>query len=1043
MNNINNHQQEMTAEYMTMDESQLKVAIIVTESSARGGAERFFEALAKAITSLGHEVEIVALPAPEPDFETIKANYERFAALDLSDFDAVISTKAPSYAISHPNHVVYLVHTVRAFDDMFESLFSPASRELMEQRNEIHRRDFEALINARKLYSIGHEVSDRLYKWRGLRAEVLHPPLAINDFRNDEQGDYFFMPGRLHAWKRVGLVIEAVKASHKPLKLLISGTGEEKDALRKLAGNDDRIQFLGHLNDEQLVDLYASALAVPFVSVREDYGYVTLEAFASSKPVLTCSDSGEPTRFVLTGQTGLVCEPSADAIRLSMEWLFDHRDQTAKMGEFGRAMIEDMCWTNVANKLLNAAMGMSEPVISQTPSQVTCVDMQPIDPPIGGGRLRLLGLYHGLGDDFRCHYVGTFDWPGETAREHWLSNTLKEISVPLSDEHHQAAARLAFECEGKTVIDLAFSQQGHLSVDFIDRVRKEIRLADIVVFSHPWVFPLVADALQPHQLVVYDSQNVEGFLRAQLLNEANASEEAVLRQAVSDEYDVGTRADLVLACSQEDLNRFNRIYEFNPAKMRVVPNGVMAFDHLPPSDADKTRIRKSFALSDDAFVVIFIGSPYGPNLEAANFIVGKLALELPEITFVIAGGVGEKVTAYGKNVICTGPLQEEDKWRWLSASDIAVNPMFSGSGTNIKMFDFMTVGLPVVVTNTGARGIEEGAEACFVRVNDNTKAFVDAIHQLRQDVAMRVCLGRAARNCVEIKYAWERISHQLGNVLRSHAQWSGGARPYFSVVIPSFNRHSKLTELMEALAHQIERDFEVIIVDQSEERWPNETHSFGIPITYLHTDIRGAVGARNTGAALASGHVVAFTDDDCLPNPEWLLNARAYFQTDTVVGVEGLVDSDHLGDPQWRPVTNVGFEGLGFMTANLLVRSSAFQLLGGFDPGFDKPHFREDTDFGWRLQTLGDVPYANNVQVFHPAQPRSDERESVESRAKFFKKDALLYKKHPDKYKNLFFCERHFENYPGFPEQLKRGFAETGLAMPSWMENALLRHKNG
>lgn len=1015
---------------------RLNIAVVATASEINGGAERFNRALVAAVESLGHRVELVSLPAPEPSFEAIMANYQRFAALDLSAFDAVISTKSPSYAVQHPNHVVYLVHTVRAFDDMFESLFAPVERDMAEKRRQLHGRDLEALGAARRIYTIGHEVSGRLFKWRGLTSEVLHPPLAVQGFSNAGQGDYFFMPGRLHAWKRVALAVEAVLASDRPMKLVISGTGEEEQALKELAGGDPRIEFLGHISDEQLLELYAGALAVPFVPLREDYGYVTLEAFASEKPVLTCTDSGEPTYFVRHGETGLICEPSAQGVRHGLEWLFDNREAAAEMGRAGRQLIDAMNWQEVAAELVAAAVGET-PARSDKARCVATLDMQPIDPPVGGGRLRLLGLYHDLGDDLTCHYVGSYDWPDEPFRDHWLSPGLREISVPLSDAHHAAAAALGVQCNGKTVIDLAFSQQGMMSPEFVERVRKEVARADVVVFSHPWVYPLVRDCLQPRHVVVYDSQNVEGYLRAQLLDESNPPEAALLRKVVADEYDLGSRADLILACSHEDLLRFNRIYEFDPASMRVIPNGVMAFEMLPPSAEQRVAIRRKLGLAEDAFIAIFIGSPYGPNRDAADFIVQRLAPALPGVTFVVAGGVGEAVSSRGKNVVCTGRIDEEGKRDWLRAADMAVNPMFSGSGTNIKMFDFMAVGLPVVVTETGARGIAEGMPPCYLQVAASETGFVEGIQRLQHDAELRQTIGQEARRQVETGYSWERISRHLGNVLRNQARWAGQRPPTFSVIVPSYERHGKLAELMTALAAQIERDFEVIIVDQSASRWPDEHRSFGIPVTYIHTRIKGAVPARNTGAAVAAGRILAFTDDDCLPEEDWLFNARSYFNNDAVVGVEGMITSDHHGEEEWRPVTNVGLEGLGFMTANLLVRSTAFQLLGGFDMQFDRPHFREDTDFGWRLQELGATPYAEDVAVFHPAQPRSEERESITARSAFFKKDALLYQKHPRRYRELFLMERQYAKIPGFIENLEAGFAEAGLAMPGWMEEEL------
>jgi len=109
---------------------------------------------------------------------------------------------------------------------------------------------------------------------------------------------------------------------------------------------------------------------------------------------------------------------------------------------------------------------------------------------------------------------------------------------------------------------LAFSQLAHLSKDYIAAAHAQIAKSEIVIFSHPWVYPVVKDQLRASQLIIYDSQNVEGFLRAQLLDEQNSVEEKLLRQVVQDENDIGWRADWILACSHEDLLRFNRLYGF-------------------------------------------------------------------------------------------------------------------------------------------------------------------------------------------------------------------------------------------------------------------------------------------------------------------------------------------------------------------------------------------------------------------------------------------------------------------------------------------------
>jgi len=1016
----------------------VRVAVLASgpSSGSVGGAERHFQGLFEGLRAIGCKADLIHIPADEPSFQALLDNHARCAALDLSDFDVVISTKAPTYAVRHPAHVINLIHTVRIFDDMFDDHFLAPTLENFRQRATLHALEFEAILNAKARFANGKETADRLYRWRGLRADVLHPPLLSTAFQHGPPGDYFFLPGRLHRWKRVDLVIKAVRASSYPLKLKIAGVGEDEDELKRLADSDPRIEFLGKVDDDQLVELYAGALAIPFMPLREDFGYITLEAFASGKPVVTCTDSGEPTRLVRHGENGFICRPDPFAIKEALETLYLNRELAAEMGRNGEKVADGMpSWADVARQLIAAALAPSAHVYDNS-SKVCVLDMQPIDPPVGGGRLRLLGLYHNLGAATECTYVGTYDWPGEPYRSHKLSETLREIDVPLSDAHHAAAATLAGQAGGKVVIDLAFSEQAHLSPDYVNAARHEIADADVVIFSHPWVYPLVKERLRPDQVLIYDSHNVEGFLRAQLLDESNSVEADLLRRVIKDENDVGGAADWILACSHVDLMRFHRVYGFPLDKMRVVPNGVMAYRDPPATPERRLAARQALNIDEAALVAIFIGSSYGPNIQAADFIAQKLAPTMPNVTFVIAGGVGQGMKSALPNVFITGRLSEDDKISWLRASDIAINPMMSGSGTNIKMFDFMAMGLPAVTTETGARGIDTGGRHTMFVAEPTAQAFAAAIEKLR-DADLRSYMGQEARQCVEDGYAWERISAQLGCFIKARRRLAGQSRPLFSVVVPTYERHDQLDELVAHLQNQIERDFEVVLVDQSAERWAGADRSHGFPLTYYHSPVKGAVRARNTGAMLSQGAIIAFVDDDCQPAEDWLLNSRPYFSDSTVVGVEGLIYSDHLNEPEWRPVTNVDFEGIGFMTANLMVRSSAFQYLGGFDLQFDRPHFREDTDLGWRLVDLGKVPYAKDVRVFHPAQPRRKERESAVERAKFFQKDALLFRKHPDRYQGLFMAERHYERTPGFRENLIKGFENISEKMPVWMTSLL------
>jgi len=335
---------------------KLAVIAISSMSGETGGAERFYTGLVKALNTTGVRTDLLEVASDETNFDTIKETYLKFYDLDLTKYDGVISTKAPSYLVRHRNHVCYLVHTMRVFYDMFEREFPQPSPSLVEQREFIHALDRAALNPKRvkKVFSIGHEVTNRLHKYNLLDSEVLHPALLSNNFRAGEYNDYLFMPGRLHRWKRVELVIKAMRYTKSPIKLKIAGVGEDEKFFRKEARNDPRIEFLGKVTDDDLIDLYAGSLAVPFVPIYEDYGYVTLEAFKSSKPVITCKDSGEPTYFVKNQINGFVCEPNPQDIAEKIDYLFSHRGQAAEMGLNGNATITHINWANIAKKLFNS-----------------------------------------------------------------------------------------------------------------------------------------------------------------------------------------------------------------------------------------------------------------------------------------------------------------------------------------------------------------------------------------------------------------------------------------------------------------------------------------------------------------------------------------------------------------------------------------------------------------------------------------------------------------------------------------------------------------
>jgi glycosyltransferase involved in cell wall biosynthesis/GT2 family glycosyltransferase len=648
--------------------------------------------------------------------------------------------------------------------------------------------------------------------------------------------------------------------------------------------------------------------------------------------------------------------------------------------------------------------------------RVSVLDMQPISPPVGGGRLRLLGLYHGLGSDCAAEYVGTYDWPGEPARTNRLSQTLLERTVPLEDAHFTAARAWSDRAGGRVVIDVTFPQLAHLSPAYVAAARRSAAAADVVVFSHPWVFPVVRDLLAD-KLVVYDAQNVEGVLRARLLGDHPVGE-VLARQVALLEAALCREADLVLACSLEDRDAFHRIYGVPLADIVVVPNGAFTAAVRPAGAAERQRARAAVGVGE-APLCLFLGSLYPPNLEAATWIAERLAPALPEVTFAICGGVGEALRHLARaNLLVTGQISPARRDDYLAAADLAVNPMLSGSGTNVKMLELMAAGLPVVTTPVGARGIDCRREEPFLVAE--VAELADAVRRVVADPQLAARLGRTARRHAEVRFSWETISERLGHLLRHAWRHRGRSRPFFSVVVPTRDRPEKLAGLLRCLQMQTYRDFEVVVADQSRDEPPPLPDD--LDVSLLRPRVAGAVRARNAASFCAGGEVLAFVDDDCQPMADWLAKARRRFDNPLTVGVEGRI-MGHPGEPGAHWVCNDGVRGLGFLTANLFVRREAFVRASGFDESFEDPHFREDSDLGWRLLDLGEVPFGDDVLVYHPPHDAPVGEEWLE---RAFANDALLYRKHPYAYRCLQAREPH-AGTDRYRRGLLRGAAAHGV----------------
>jgi glycosyltransferase involved in cell wall biosynthesis len=345
------------------------MAVITIVTSAppltEGGHLVLARALERALTDAGHRAGIVTTPS-----NRFGRQGPAYLANWLTDVgmtgtgervDQVISLRFPAYAVRHPKHVCWLVHTMREYYDLwdgFSSRLSPQAKVKETARRTLIRAADSYFFkhHVSKLFTISGAVRDRLVKWNGVNGQVLHPPPPQRAYRCEGYGDYLFFASRLSPLKRADLVLQALaQPEAQTVKVFIGGEGEDRVRLERISRElrlESRVTFTGRLSDDDLVGHLARCRAVVFVPKNEDYGFVTAEAFASGKGVITTTDSGGPLELVRSGENGLVSTPDPPGLARALAQINASVDLARRLGEQGRQDVARLTWAETVKQLV-------------------------------------------------------------------------------------------------------------------------------------------------------------------------------------------------------------------------------------------------------------------------------------------------------------------------------------------------------------------------------------------------------------------------------------------------------------------------------------------------------------------------------------------------------------------------------------------------------------------------------------------------------------------------------------------------------------------
>ena len=332
-----------------------------------GGAEILVQELRANLERRGFLVDVANVPFKWYPVSELVRQALAWRLLDVTEsngtpIDLVIPTKFPSFLVRHPRKVAWLFHQHREVYDLFGTSYcsftdSPEDRQVREA---IQTMDNTALAECRAIFTISQNVADRLSRYNGLSSTALYPPPHhLGRYRSEGFGDFLFYAGRLDRLKRLDLAIDAMLRVGCGARLLIAGTGPLQAELQKQIeglGVGDRVSLLGFVSADDLVDLYARCRAAYYAPLNEDYGYVTVEAFLSRKPVVTTTDAGGPLEFVTDGESGLVAEPTPEAIAATIDRLWALPEtRLRELGEAGHARVAGISWDHVIDRLVEAA----------------------------------------------------------------------------------------------------------------------------------------------------------------------------------------------------------------------------------------------------------------------------------------------------------------------------------------------------------------------------------------------------------------------------------------------------------------------------------------------------------------------------------------------------------------------------------------------------------------------------------------------------------------------------------------------------------------
>lgn len=285
-----------------------------------------------------------------------------------------------------------------------------------------------------------------------------------------------------------------------------------------------------------------------------------------------------------------------------------------------------------------------------------------------------------------------------------------------------------------------------------------ISWADVILVEGPWLLPTLRD-ISPDSFLVFSSHNVERERFGNLPESVLGS--FFYKRVVELERQSVIEADLVVCASERDKRMYLDEYSTDTPHI-VVPNSTSEdkIDKYTDGSTTLSDVNKESNTLDG----IFVGSKHPPNVRGLKYLIELLDdhEELKnKIRLCIIGDVGEEIDQSHSFIKNEGFVDDLDPY--YRQADFCVNPITSGGGSNIKMFEYLATGLPVITTPFGARGLDivDKQEAIIVPID----TFPDSICWLIDHQKRSIEIGKQGQEYVRQHHTWEAASKAYREII--------------------------------------------------------------------------------------------------------------------------------------------------------------------------------------------------------------------------------------------------------------------------------------